>query len=304
MLLLMLAALISLFTIFLNFNLSNQEQMALEQARIQEKIILSKETNQQYVVSNVTVTNIGAIEVIIRALYKIIDGETTLVCDPSTDPLNLNTHIAPSKTLTIDLTGYEITADARIVAATQRGTKSFDYEPYLVEDKEVELKDYDPTKLYIGPLMLKFDDFWYIKTLSDGSFDPEDEWQLGWNVTDINVAVAWNITVMNIDNRTITLNRLSGFNLVKVGSSTSVPWYLEPTSKTTYTQTLVTNQTTTLTFIWATPAPSTPQTVKSGLKDSTCMVFLTFFGVYHEPDGKTTPYAQTIPFEAAVTITG
>jgi len=306
MLLLMLALLVSLFGIFFRVNLSNQRQMALEQARIQEKIMLAKEINHQNITSRVTVTNIGEIEVRIRALYKTIEGATTLVCDPSAEPLNIDTHISPSNTLTVELTDFNINGTARIVAATERGTKSFEYDPYLVENNEVELKDYDPTKLYVGPLMLKFDDFWYIKTMADGSFDPADQWQLGWNVTDSTpVKIAWNITVMNIGDKNITLNRLSAFNLVLSGSPTSIPWYIEPTNKTTYTQPLIINQTVTITFIWDRPAPSAPQSLGSTFKGGACWVFLTFFGVYHELDGiTTTAYAQTIPFEAAVQVAG
>ena len=305
MLLIMLAFLTGLLAAFQNYRQSTQQQMTTEQARIEEKIMLSKETNQQlYTVSNVIITNIGEIEVKIRAIYKIVDGESIFICDPSADPSNLNTHIAPSKTLSIDLAPYDITADAKIVAATERGTKTMEYDPYLFENSEVELANYDPTKLYVGPLMLKFDDFWYIRTLSDGSFDPADQWSLGWNITDATpVSIAWNITIMNIGDRNITLNRLSAFNLILTGSPSSLPWYIEPTNHVANTIPLIINQTTTVTFIWDTPVPNAQaQRLSSTFKDSTSMVFLTFFGVFHEPDETTKAYAQTIPFEAAISI--
>ena len=77
---------------------------------------------------------------------------------------------------------------------------------------------------------------------------------------------------------------------------------MQPKNLTTNTQPLVINQTETITFIWNTPVPNAqPQTLSSTYKDSTCMIFLTFFGVFHEKDGQTTPYAQTIPFQATVT---
>lgn len=308
MLLLIFVVMTSIIAAFYNYNSIFQQQTQFDRERTQEKILISTETNKElYIISSATISNIGSIEVKIRALYKIENGQTIFVCDPSIDPiLDINPNISPTKALTIDLSTYMISSQAKLIAATERGTKTFEYDPSLSEEQETQLKDYDPTKFYVGPLMLKFNEFWYRKTLSDGSFDPLDTWHLGWNITQkLPISIAFNITVTNIGDRNITLNRLSAFNLLLTGTSSSLPWYIQPTNHTTNTQPLVINQTATLTFTWNTPVPNAQtQTLSSTFKDSTSMIFLTFFGVYNELDGKTTPYAQTIPFQATLTTGG
>jgi hypothetical protein len=304
MLILMFAALTGLIIAYSNYNLSAQEQTKTERERSQEQIMLSQQANDQLgIVSNISIINTGTIEVKIRALYQILNGETSLICDPSTDPaLGIDTYIAPSESLTIDLSSFGIDSEAKIVATTERGVTTFEYKPTQSQGQEQELKDYDPTKLYVGPLMLKFDDFWYRKARSDGTLDPADQWHLGWNVqTEPNFYCEWKISLMNIGDRNITINRLTGFNLVQSDSPSALPWYLEPTDRITNTQFLQINQTQTITFIWDTPNPGT-SAQKLTFSDCTCMVFLTFFGVFHEPDGTATPYAQTIPFEASIAI--
>ena len=301
MLLLMFTALTVLIISYSNYNLSAQEQMNIDRDRSKEKIMLSQQSNQQLgIISSISIFNTGTIEVKIRALYKTQPGETIFICDPSTDSaLNMDTHIAPSTSLTINLAPFEIDGQATIIAATERGVTTFRYEPIRSEEQEQELKDYDPTKLYVGPLMLKFDDFWYRKALSDGTLDPNDQWHPGWNVTTkLPEYFAWKITVMNIGERNITLNRFSSFNLVQNDSPSKLPWFIVPN-----TQLLQINQTVSVVFINKTPdLGSGAQYMTSTFSDCTCMVFLTFFGVFHETDGTTTPYAQTIPFEASVTI--
>ena len=186
------------------------------------------------------------------------------------------------------------------MAATERGIKTLDYVPTLIYGPIEPPSEYDPTKLYIGPLMLKFDDFAFHKVNRQGTPDPTETWQPGW-IVDEKGYVAWRITIMNIDQREITINRFASFNLVPTEAPSNVlSWYLEPNNPVTKTQLLPVNQTESVTFIWTTPLSGTAQSVN--FPECTCMVFLTFFGVFHEEDGTDTPYAQTIPFEASVRI--
>lgn len=305
MLLLMFTAMIMVLAAFFNYNLSAKEQMDIEHERSREKIELTAlEVDEQFNILNVVINNTGTIEVRIRALYEIVNGETKFLFDPSN---YADTQIAPTASLVINFTGdiseIPFDPDAKIVAATERGTKTLDYVPTLLYGPVQPPSEYDPTKLYIGPLMLKFDDFSYHKTNGDGILDPNDDWHPGWIVPKRPQYYAWKISVMNIDDRDITINRFASFNLVPTESpSTTLSWYLEPTDYTTGTQFLKVNQTESVTYIWNGPLSGAAQ--KMNLPECTCMVFLTFFGVFHEADGTETPYAQTIPFEASVTVTG
>ncbi|MEJ2242427.1 MAG: hypothetical protein P8Y18_09840 [Candidatus Bathyarchaeota archaeon] len=151
--------------------------------------------------------------------------------------------------------------------------------------------------------MLKFDDFSYHKTSKTGVLDPDTPWYPGWVVDNINSndGVAWKISIMNIDDRNITINRFTSFNLIPTETPQATPsWYLEPTDEILNTQFLQINQTTSLIFKWTTPLSGTARSLT--LPTCTCMVFLTFFGFFEEIDGTETPYAQTIPFEASVTV--
>jgi len=304
MLLLMFAALTGLLVAFYNYNLSAKEQMDIEHERSQEKIELTRiEVNEQFKISNVVINNTGTIDVRIRALYEIVNGETKLLFDPSN---YADTQIAPAASLVIyipaDIPEIPFDPQAKIVAATERGTKTLDYVPTLLYGPVQPPSQYDPTKLYIGPLMLKFDDFSYHKTNINGVLDPTDYWHPGWVVPKTPQYYAWKISVMNIDTRNITINRFASFNLVPTEApSTTLSWYLNSTDQTTGKQFLQVNQTQSVTYIWNGPLSGAAQ--KMNLPECTCSVFLTFFGVFHEADGTETPYAQTIPFEAAVTVT-
>ena len=301
MLLLMFAAMIGLLVAFFNYNLSAMEQMDMEHERAQEKIMLTRiEVNEQFEVSKVVINNTGTIDARIRALYEILNGETTFLFDPSDYS---DAHIAPTRSLVIDVP-EEIPAipfddQTIIVAATERGTKTLDYVPELVYGVVEPPSNYDPTKLYVGPLMLKFDEFFYHKTDKNGNLEPTETWQPGW-IVDEKGYYAWKITVMNIDDRNLTIRRFSSFNLVPTNSPSVLSWYVEPTDHASGEQFLSINQTETITYVW--DGPLSGAAARLTFSDCTCMVFLTFFGVFHEADGTETPYAQTIPFEASVTV--
>ena len=301
MLLLMFAAITGLLVAFLNYDLSAKEQMNIEHQRAQEKIELTRiEVDDQFEISTIVINNTGSIDVNIRALYEISNGETKLLFDPSDYS---DTTIAPTKSLTIEIPEeipeIPFNEQTKIIAATERGTKTLDYVPDLVYGIVEPPSNYDPTKLYVGPLMLKFDEFYYHKTDSNGNLDPNETWQPGW-IVDEKGYYSWNITVMNIDNRNLTIHKFSSFNLAPTNSPSVLSWYLEPKNPGSEEQFLRINQTEIITYTWNLPLSGAA--AKLTFSDCTCMVFLTFFGVFHEADGTETPYAQTIPFEASVTV--
>lgn len=301
LILLMFSLLTGLFLAFFDYNLTVQTQMKIEDERSQEKIILTGlELDNETNLSTILVNNTGTIEVRIRALYV----DNSFICDPSTYN---DTRIAPNNYSWIsilDTVAFE--PQAKITAATERGVKTTEFEGPLVFGPPKPRTEYDPTRLYIGPLMLQFDAFWYRKTSQDGTFNPNDPWYPGWSIPKGFGYCAWNITIMNIDDRNITINRFSSFNVVPNDSpSNELPWYLEPTNQTDFTQFLPVNQTCSIIYIWSVPKQGASDIAqKMTLPECTCMVFLTFFGDFHEHDGTTKPYAQTIPFEAAITIVG
>jgi hypothetical protein len=255
-------------------------------------------------VSNVEVKNVGTIEVKIRAIYHINSASTDFICDPS---IYMNTYTDIDESLEIPLpAGISFEPNStKIVAGTERGVTTMEYVAPAFFGPAIDI-DYDPSKLYIGPLMLQFDAFWYKTSSKNGILDPNDPWNPGWSIPKGFGYCAWNITVMNVDDRNITINRFSSFIAVPNDSpSSQTPWYLEPPNEGEFTQFLPINQTRHIVYLWSTPKISTGnQAQKLTYPETTCMVFLTFYGVFHEIDGSTTPYAQTIPFEAAITVTG
>jgi hypothetical protein len=80
MLLLMFTAFIGLLIAYLNYNISAKEQMDIDHERSQEKIVLSKiELNNESSISKLVINNTGSIDVRIRALYEIVNGETKFI---------------------------------------------------------------------------------------------------------------------------------------------------------------------------------------------------------------------------------
>jgi len=307
-LLLVFSILILLFSTVFSHNYAVQEQMRIEHERSQEKITISGLTldDSQTNITHVFINNTGTITVRIRAIYVTNLTTTILVCDPST---YMDTLIEPDESLRIPLSGGIIfEPEAKLIAATERGVKASEYEGLLIFGPPKPRWKYDPNRFYIGPLMLQFNAFWYRKTSQDGVLDPNDPWHPGWTIPRGFGYCAWNITIMNIDDRNITINRYSSFTAVPVDSpSNELSWYLEPTNQTNYTQFIASNQTADILYIWSAPKTFPEEggqnsATKMTLPECRCMVFLTFFGLFHEHDGTTTTYAQTIPFEAAITI--
>jgi hypothetical protein len=299
-LLLVFSILTLLFLTFFNYNFAVQEQMRIENERSQEKIVLTALNLNETNLSEICIKNAGTIEIKIRAIYV----DNSFLCDPSTYN---DTTIAPDNSSWVALpTGVAFEPGAKITATTERGVKTTEYEGPLVYKPAPPEWNYDPTRLYIGPLMLQFDAFWYRKTFQNGTLDQSDPWHPGWSIAKGFGYCAWNITVMNVDDRNITITHFSSFNAVPNDTpSNELPWYLEPTNQTDLTKFLPVNQTRNIVYIWSVPKEEGANSAqKMNLPECTCMVFLTFFGYFHEHDGTTKPYAQTIPFEAAITVTG
>jgi hypothetical protein len=112
--------------------------------------------------------------------------------------------------------------------------------------------------------------------------------------------VVWNVTVTNIDDRDLTINKYSGFTLVSNDGGVQLPWFIEPPDGLD-TLFIASNSTVHIIYIW--DRPRLTQGVKSQSvynQNDRSKVFLTFFGIFHEHDGSTRPYGQTIPFEAVL----
>jgi hypothetical protein len=286
----MFAAITGLIAVYFNYNLSAQEQMKFDKERSQEKILFSQmELDEELVnISNITIANAGTIEVRIRALYVEKNGTTTFISDPST---YMDTHIPPAKSLTINVQPTTPFEEANIIAATERGTKTIEYEPQLLcRPDEYKVS---PSELTIGPVLLKFTDFYWRKT-KNGGLDPGDTWHDGW-VIPSKTQCAWKLTVKNVDNRTssITLNNYTSFNVQTADGQREVRnWYLSTPS-----QELPFNQTVSVIFMFE--SWNSNKLVSIYPNECSCKIFLTCYGVFHWADGKPdTPYAQTIPFEA------
>ena len=133
MLLLMFTAMIGLIIAFFNYNLSAKEQMNIDHERSQEKIEITElSVNDKFEITSVVINNTGTIDVRIRAIYEIVNGESKLLFDPSN---YVESQIGPAGSLTIYFPGgvpvIQFDPQAKIVAATERGTKTLDSVPTL-----------------------------------------------------------------------------------------------------------------------------------------------------------------------------
>jgi len=309
-LLLVFSILILLFSNFFSYNYAVQEQMRIEHERSQEKIIITELglTKDAKYITYVYVKNTGTITVKIRAIYEINSTMTVLLADPST--YIESAYIEPNQQLRI--TGPNATyitrfrPDAKLTLATERGTKTTDYEGIIIYGPSKPPNPYDPSRYYIGPLELLFTAFYYRRIDGQsGVVDPNDYWHPGWNIdkTHSGDYIAWNITVRNIDNRTITIDKYSSFTLVPSESSDERTWYIEPKDNST-NQTLIPEKIEHIVYKWRVPWEPGIKAQNIYSYSCRCLVFLTFYGWFHEltPPGKLTRYAQTIPFEAAITV--
>ena len=291
-----------LFITLYRFNFSVQEAFTVEEERLQERISLSRLTTQNVsgtvYVAAIYVNNTGSITSRMRAVYV----NSILVCDPSDPILNPgDTYIDPGQTREVVLPTQQVVYEptSKITVATERGIKSTEYEHMLHPSDEPSPPA--GVKYYLGPLELNFTRFYYTECDADGSYDPSGDWKPGWRIEIGSGTIVWNITVTNVDDRNITLNQFSCFTLFPNESpSNRRAWYIEPPGG--LNQSIASNETVNLVYIWKTPR--TKQMNPQSIYTTVCRnkVFLTFFGIFHEKDGTTKPYGQTIPFEAVLCV--
>ncbi|MBS7631731.1 hypothetical protein KEJ47_09250 [Candidatus Bathyarchaeota archaeon] len=284
-LLITLSISIVLLKSYFDYNATIKAQSDIESEKIRENLKITSmylDETDTYV-RKVTVKNSGSVEAKIRSVYKTDENGTVFVHDPSF-------YIPPGREANITLPDVVVfDPQAKITLATERGTKTQGDVGMLIIKPE-EPKQYDPSKLFIGPLMLEFDSF--CRQIYKGN-QPQNGWIQAWNIT--SEACAFNITVKNIDVKNITLNKYSSLILEPLEKSSPQSWYLKSSP-----QKILVNQTVTVVFIWDAPSGNKVQTpnLPSGTR---CMVFLTFFGEW-EKNGVVEPYAQTIPFEANMIV--
>jgi len=300
-LILVLTVVAILFVTLYRYNRSVQEAIGFEEERMQEKIALCALATQnlsgtEYVYA-ILVNNTGSTTSRIRAVY--IDDE--FLCDPSDQTINANdTYIGPGESLWILLpSGVKYEATAKLTIATERGIKSTQYKWKLQHGNGLP-PHHELKRFYFGPLWLDFNRFYYTKCdPKNGSYDPS-KWEPGWSIEVGSGPIAWNITVKNVDDRDITISQFSCLTLMPNDEpSERRPWYIEPTQES-LSQFIASNETVNVVYIWKTPKmkPSSPQNIYATVCRN--RVFLTFFGIFHEHDGTTKPYGQTIPFEAVI----
>ena len=278
-----------------NYNDSLKTAIALEEERIQEKICLTglsirNESGIEYVYT-VHVNNTGSITSRIRAIYINED----FLFDPSINDPNLATVNPQNYTIIyFPLNQVRYVPTDVIVVATERGVKSKETMGKLYHGEDSESGSF---KYYFGPLLLNFTRFYCTNSTSAGVYNPST-WTPGWSVNIKKTRyMVWNITVTNIDDRDITLNKYSCFTLFpNEGTSNRKAWYIDLPNGIELT--IQKNTTINIIYIWDTWEKKTAQQIYS--MDCQARVFLTFFGIFHEHDGTTKPYGQTIPFEAIV----
>ena len=295
MLLLMFAVITGVIAAWTNYNQSVRDQMQIEQDRSKEQIMLINQTTENDIIKDIEIKNTGTIEVQIRALYQILNAETTLICDPSVDSrIGADTHIAPSETLTMNLLPLAIVSEARVIAATERGVRTIN--SIIPVSSETPPIPPNPHKYTYGLLELYWEEFEY--KAFNNNFNPSGQWDPGWIVPSGSGYVAWKATITNIGVKDITLNDLSSFTTVSSSSSDLRSWYLysDPPNKP-QSLLLRVDVPTEVIFVWKAAGTNGYKSIYE--QSTVAMVFLTFYGAFEGG----APYAQTVPFEAAVTIT-
>ncbi len=298
----------TLFLALSRYNESVQMGEAIEQERAQERISMIALSNETVAGTNyikgVLVNNTASITSNIRAVY--IDD--VFLCDPSIET-SINptgTYMNAKSSMMINFTEIEYSPTSTIAVATERGVKVIRFEADLMAGNSLQTVLQPPQSSY-GPLRLDFDNFYYKNSTTGGSFNYNQQWYPGWNVPKswVGNPVVWNITVTNIDPRNITLNQYTALTLVPNENSGQAPWYVEPSEEPNATGPntifIASNQTVHIIYTYVTPRESTPNLRAQSIPNAdTCKIFLTFYGVFHEDDGTTKPYGQTIPFESVL----
>ena len=268
------------------------DYLKIEQERRQEYFQILKLTDLDDVnFTHLLIQNSGAITIRLRGLY--IGSE--FIIDPST--LVGDAYIEPKEELNITLIP-PIPIDNNSLnsiwtVTTERGTKSSQLGINLWDKTSGPI--YSPNKFYFGPLMLIFDMFQW----KSG----EGSWNNGWSIPAKTKAVTWRIFLTNVDNRTIFIKKDSDFSLVvndQFGNKVQ-NWYIDPNHQTE-TIKLEPAKYYFIEYKWSKPygvggSGAQEMPFNPGYP---CLNFLTFTGVFEELDKSTSPFGQTIPFEAVL----
>jgi hypothetical protein len=287
-------------TLFVAISISStaiRENMKIEESRAQESIALVGPgalnlTYDENYVHSVRVNNTSPVTVRLRGLYL----DHKFICDPS--DLEGDSYIKPKGSLWIKLyPAYQIEFTSNLNSiwsvTTERGTKAFETGANLTYGNG---GTYVPNKFYFGPLMLIFDVFHW---QSDDGI-----WRNGWTIPKGTPDVTWRILIVNVDNRDIELEETSCFTLISNDNSPKDPkvWYIDPTKSSTLLKPGIYNF---LYYTWSKPysqGGSSKHGITGMSESTTCINFLTFFGSFIDANG-TTPFGQTVPFEAVLVIT-
>lgn len=260
---------------------ANAISLLQEQERSSEKISIQGPDGIKTMgpdVYAIRVYNTGAITARIRGIYV---GQS-FICDPSSYQ---DTSIAPMEDKWINIIpNVNLAASLNLnwTVVTERGNKASELGMNLKYDPS---NNDDSEGLIIGPLMIRFDEF-YWKT---GTI-----WNYGWTIPKgLSDPVTWGILVKNLDPRTIEITSNSYIDLIPNDNipNSNIIWYTSSADVP-----IETGQFAFLTF-------SGPKNINPSISNRTNMCFLVINGVYKE-DGVTPDksFGQTIPFEAVLTI--
>ena len=278
----------TIFVSLYQYDKNAQTALMLEEKRTQEKAIIDALITDAEIttIEAIHVNNTGSLAARIRAVY--IDG--TLIFDPST---YIN---SKSDSWIFFPSPQPFIFTSKITIASERGVRSVVKEGDLVS---VSTPPQPEVELYFGPLKLDYVKFFYGEYNVDGTYPAPPGWKQGWTV-ETNTEIVWNITVTNIDDRSVTLSRYSTFTLVPNKEGAQDPWYIEKVlhKDGSVSPIIVPGETVDITYRWSTSGQTKHESTPAS--EGQFRVFLTFYGTFNENSGKSQPYGQTIPFEAVL----
>lgn len=285
----------TLFMALYTYGSAVTDRMKMEEEKQQESVkLVGPEalnlTNTGDYFDSLRVNNKGAITIRIRAIY--IDHK--FVGDPSS--FQGDSYIRPKEYLWIKLyPNVKVTLDktplnATWTVTTERGTTAQETTERLLWGNPYN--PYNPMRFYIGPLMIMFDMFnWRSGT---------GPWQNGWAIPKNTPDVTWRILISNIDTRDIEVTDRSSLTLISNDNAPSAPvaWYIDPLLSATYYRP---GSFYFVYYSWNKPyseGGAQKQSANVFGDGTTCINFLMFLGRFINPNGTSTSYGQTIPFEA------
>jgi len=172
-----------LFLALFTYNDNLKVATAIEDARSQEKVVMTnldmvKETVDgatTMTITGINITNLGSITSQIRAFY--VDNE--FICDPSNSSLNPNgAYINAQNSTLIHLQPVQFNPTSFITVTTSRGIKAIELESNFLN---ITSSGFTPVITNYGPLRLNFSLFYYRQT--DPSGIPTGPWQPGSNIS-------------------------------------------------------------------------------------------------------------------------